>query len=291
VSMEKQERTRKIRNLVFFVAFSLGVPWLGWALDLGRGADPHNQQDSLGWLFFLVSPLLAVILLRVFAGDGWKDAGLRPHFKGNGGWYVFALLFHPLSMGLILLVGSLLGVTKLAELSAGQLSLLAGAILSLSLSSFFKNIFEEFAWRGYLAPKLANLVSRPLLGHFLVGLVWFGWHLPYYIVLMAPEVLSKATALALAPFLFITFLGIFPTAILYDELRFRTDSVWPAVLIHTCANMFFDALIVQKVFSLPGVFAEALISPAMFSLASILLTILAILWLDRKKMKKESSHA
>ena len=289
--MEKQERTRTIRNLLIFVIFSLGLPWLGWALDLGRGADPHNQQDSLGWLLFLISPMLALILLRTFGGDGWKDAGLRPHFKNNGGWYLFALLFHPISMILILLAGSLLGITTLSGFSGDKLLLLGGAILSLSLPSVFKNIFEEFAWRGYLTPKVAGLVSKPLLGHLLVGLVWFCWHLPYYLVLMSPAVMAKATALSVGALLALTFLGIFPTAILYGELRLRTDSVWPALLIHTCANVFFDAMVLQNVFSLPGVGAEVLVSPGMFSLASILLTVLAIFWLYRTNTKKETSHA
>ena len=276
-----------LRNLMLFIASIVILPWLGWALDTGRGADPHNQNGSLGWLFFIASPLLAVLLLRSLGGDGWKDFGLWPQFKRNGQWYLFAFLFHPLSMTLVTLVGSALGLIRLAALPASQLLLLGGTLLGLSLPSFIKNIFEEFAWRGYLTPKMQRLVPNQLLGHGLVGLIWFTWHLPYYMVLMSPANLHKATSLGLAPLLFMTLLGILPTALLYGELRFRTDSVWPAVLIHTCGNVFFDALILQNIFSLPGPVSEALFSPAMFSLVVIVITTLAGLWLYRGRMKAE----
>ena len=286
-----QTKAHSLRNLIIFAISIVAIPWLGWALDVGRGADPHDQQNSLGWLFFLVAPLLTVILLRSFGGDGWQDAGLRPLFKGNRRWYAFALLFHPISMSLILLAGTLLGATKLGGLSTGQPRLLWGAIVGMSLLSFLKNIFEEFAWRGYLAPKMQNLVSHPLVGHGLVGLIWFSWHLPYYLVLMSPAELSRSTALGLGSLLLMTFLGILPTAFLYGELRFRTDSVWPVVLIHTSANVFFDALVLQKIFSLPNAGVEVLISPAMFSLAGILVTTLAAVWLYRTRLQKEAVHA
>jgi membrane protease YdiL (CAAX protease family) len=276
---------RTVRNLIIFIVCIIALPWLGYGLDASRGADPHDQQNSLGWLFFIVTPLAASLLLRAFARDGWKDLGINPAFKGNEKWYLFALLFHPISISLILLVGVSLGVTSLPDFSAAKFALIGQAILAALIPNFIKNIFEEFAWRGYLAPKVQSIVKNPLVGHVLVGLVWFTWHLPYYLVLLAPADLQKSTSLSLGLFLFMTFLGIIPTAIVYGEIRVRTNSVWPAVLIHISANVFFEALVTQKFFNFSGSVAELIFSPALLGIVVIVLNTGVGLWLYRTQMQ------
>src|SRR6185295_9089029 len=103
-------KAHTIRNLITFVAGVVALPWLGWGLDMGRGADPHNQQNSLGWLLFIISPMVMSLLLRAVGGAGWKDLGLKPAFKGNGKWYLFSIVFHPVITILILLGGFALGI-------------------------------------------------------------------------------------------------------------------------------------------------------------------------------------
>ncbi len=292
--MKSEIQTRRtIRNLIIFTAGIIALPWLGLALDINRGVDPHDQQNSLGWLLFILAPVLCMLLLRIFGGDGWRDFGLQPRLKGNGGWYAFALFFHPLSMSAFILAGLLLGVTSVPGLSTAKLGLFGQAILVMAVPSLIKNIFEEFAWRGYLTPKINALISRPLAGHMLVGLIWFSWHLVYYLRLLPPETLQKATALSLAPFLLLSLVGMFPTAIVYGELRLLTGSVWPAVLIHTSANVFFDALLLQGIFSTPDTGASLLISPGLFSLATLVTNALVGLWLYRRRTSRtaEASHA
>jgi membrane protease YdiL (CAAX protease family) len=275
---------RTVRNLIIFVACIMALPWLGWWLDVQAGHDPHNQQQSLGWLFFLITPLAASLLLRAFAGDGWKDFGLRPAFKGNGRWYLLALLYYPLSISHTLLIGVGLGVTSLAEVSAAKLALIGQTMLAMVGANFIKNIFEEFAWRGYLAPKMHSVLGRSLLGHALVGIVWFAWHLPYYLVLLSLALLQQSTSLSLSALLPLTLVSMLPTAVLYGEIRLRTNSVWPAVLLHVGGNVFFDALVAQKFFSLSSGLTEALFSPAIFSAVGIVLATGAGLWLYRQRI-------
>jgi membrane protease YdiL (CAAX protease family) len=285
MNLHQDYNKRTFRNLIIFVVCIIAIPWLGWALDLGRGADSHDQKNSLGWLLFIVTPLVTSLLLRAFAGDGWKDMGIKPAFKGNGKWYLFALLFHPISILLILLLGIIFGMASVPEISAAKSALIVQSILVLFIPSLIKNIFEEFAWRGYLTPKVQSIVRNQLAGHILVGLIWFTWHLPYYLVLLAPGVLQAATSLNLGLFMVMGFLGIFPTAIVYGELRLRTNSVWPPVLIHVTANVFFDALVIQKFFSFPFVTAELIFSPALFGILVIILNLVMGLWLYRTRMQ------
>ena len=284
-------QTRTVRNLIIFVVCIIAIPWLGVGMDLGRGADPHDQNNSLGWLLFILTPLLASLLLRTFAGDGWKDFGLSLAFKGNGKWYFFALIFHPLSIALILLLGTSLGVTSIPDVSTMKFTLIGQALLTMLIPSFIKNIFEEFAWRGYLAPKMLSVVKKPLVGHVLVGIIWLSWHLPYYLVLLAPSVLENATGLSFGLFMLMGLLGIIPTAIVYGELRALTNSVWPAVLIHVTANIFFDALILNRFFNFPSVAAELIFSPALFGVVVIFFNLAVGLWLYRTRMQASRKGA
>lgn len=284
--MKNETKVRTIRNLVIFTFCIIAIPWLGWWLDVQRGFDSHNQDGSLGWLFFILTPLATVLLLRIFGGDGWQDFGLKPALKGNGRWYLFALLFHPLTMILIISIGAISGFMLVPDASAAKLGLLGQTILLGILPSLVKNIFEEFAWRGYLTPKVQSIIEKPLLGHVLVGIIWLSWHLPYYLVLMSPEVLQKSTGLNMPTFLLLGLLGIIPTAIVYGELRLWTNSVWPAVTIHITANVFFDTLILQKFFSYPSAASEIIFAPGLYGLIVIVINLAAGLWLYRQRSQK-----
>jgi len=292
--MNIETKTRTIRNLLIFATCIIAIPWLGVFLDIQRGADLHDQNNSLGWLFFILTPLATVLILRIFAGDGWQDFGLKPALNGNGKWYLFALFFHPLTMGFVLLLGYVSGMTAIPDFSTSKLGLVGQAILVGTLPSFVKNIFEEFAWRGYLTPKIRSIIDKPLIGHGLVGLIWLSWHLPYYLVLISPEVMRKSTALNIIPFLLVGLVGIIPTAILYGELRLRTNSVWPALIMHLTANVFFDALILQKFFGFSSMSSELLFAPGLYGIVIIAINFAAGFWLYRQprpSQKKELENA
>ena len=78
--MEEQNKKTTIRNLIIFTMFVIASGWLGRALDVLMGSP---SVDSLGMLVWLVIPLVVSLLLRSFAGDGWKDIGIKPLFKRN----------------------------------------------------------------------------------------------------------------------------------------------------------------------------------------------------------------
>jgi membrane protease YdiL (CAAX protease family) len=253
--------------MIFTISIIL-LPWVGWFLDQGRGTT--NQQESLGWLLFIVSPVLASILLRIFGRDGWKDAGLAPQLKGNLKWYVFALLFHPLIHLTLLVAGYTAGAIQIPDFSGAKSHLVGQAILATLGFNFIKNIFEEFAWRGYLAPKMQELMKNTLLGHLIVGTIWFLWHLPYYLVLLSPQELRNFTALPLGTFLFLVFLALLAASVVYGEVRLRTRSVWPAVILHTSSNVLLGAMVSESFFKVAPQW-EIWLSPGWTSLASILI--------------------
>ena len=112
---------KNIRNIIIFtfVAFSCG--WLGVLVD--KFVEQQPEGESLGMGIWLIFPLLTVILLRLFASDGWKDLGFCPNFKGNAKWYFIALLIYPLVTVVVLTVGKILGWICIRFYLLGGLSL------------------------------------------------------------------------------------------------------------------------------------------------------------------------
>jgi hypothetical protein len=98
-----KKMNKNIRNIIIFafVAFTCG--WLGVLVD--KFVEQQPEGETLGMGIWLVFPLSAVILLRFFAGDGWKDSRIKPNFKGNLKWYIISLLIYPLVTAIVLLLG------------------------------------------------------------------------------------------------------------------------------------------------------------------------------------------
>src|SRR5258705_873036 len=140
---QNQSKQKTIRNLIIFTTCVPVLPWLGWKLDILWNTNPHDQQKSLGWLLFLITPLAVSLLLRILAGDGWKDFNLNPAFKGNSKWYIFAIAFHPVVHILLLLLGLGIGVNFIPDLSSAKLTLVGEAVLVAIIPNIVKNIFEE----------------------------------------------------------------------------------------------------------------------------------------------------
>jgi membrane protease YdiL (CAAX protease family) len=263
-----------IRNLAVFAAVAVSAGWIGRGLDVAVGSPASEGPGQLVWI---AAPALTGLLLRAFAGDGWTDAGLRPSFGANRGWYLFALFFSPVSTLLMVLVGLAFGIMRFAAPDAGHLLRLIALAL---LPSFFKNIFEEFAWRGYLTPRLSAAGAQDALNHALTGIVWAAWHVPYYLFF-----LDRATFAAISPhgealFYTMMFAGVISLALVYGELRLLSGSVWPVVMLHTVSNAVTGTMLLSGCFRMTPM-ADLVVSPLPGSLLSIALNVALWLWLSR----------
>jgi membrane protease YdiL (CAAX protease family) len=117
----------------------------------------------------------------------------------------------------------------------------AGVVIS-SLTA----LGEEIGWRGFLTPALRKLCSFTQMS-FLVGNLWFLYHLP---LLLFTDYLSKASNAPLPLALTCFFITILSATFIAGWLRLKTGSVWPAVLLHAVHNIFiqyfFDSLTVDR---------------------------------------------
>jgi membrane protease YdiL (CAAX protease family) len=230
----------RARNVVVFGIVSASAGWLGWGVNQALGLNDRTR--NLGMLFFLLLPLLTALLLRAFGGDGWRDLGWKFNLRGNALGYGVALLGYPLLVGLLLVMGALGGGISFGRFSAVQAMGLGGApALFVSFgttfaSNFVKNISEEFAWRGYLTPRLHASGLHDLLNHLLTGIIWASWHVPYWLFLLDRSTLADFTSLSLAVFIPSSLLNVIASAFLYGEVRLLTGSTLAVVFMHSIAN-------------------------------------------------------
>lgn len=254
---QQRNRGRAIRNLVIFVVVVLAIGWVGRGLDVAMGS---SESESFGMLLWLIVPAAAALLLRAFGGDGWKDFGVCLNFKGNAPWYATALLVYPVVTVLVLLLGRGLGLVMFPDASVSALLLVLGTFALGLVPQFVKNIFEEIAWRGYLAPKVYSLRPNVLVGHIVVGLVWGAWHIPYYLFFLNRSILQDFTTLNLAVFIPLSIVVMISWAFVYGEIRLLTNSFWPAVLMHMVEDALLNQLFTEgHIRIVPG--TDWLVSP------------------------------
>lgn len=262
--------SKTLRNVIIFSLVALSCGWIGRLVDLQAGTD---ENGSLGQLIWIVSPLLTMVIMRSWMGDEWKDLGIKPRLKGNVVLYIFSLLFFPLMTAVIVGISSNMGWTDMSPLSSHYLTAVGIALLP----SLIKNIFEEFAWRGYLAPKLYTLGYHRFIVHIAVGFIWGVWHFPYLFLFVD-------TTESMITYIPRMMLGVIVMAVLYGEILLMTRSVWPAVFMHATGNAFIDTLILNKFVLVHSEFSY-LAMPSPEGIIAIVLTALAGLWMYQRRKR------
>ncbi len=225
--MNTTDKNKAIRNIVIFTLLVTGLAWLGPVL----GGDP--TEPGLGFLVWGTAPLVSALIMKFVLRDE-VSLGFRPNLKGNGRYYLLSILIYPVSILIVLGLGLLLGASTLGSMT---MPAVATKMAPLAVTFFIFALFEEIGWRGYLAPKVASVNDR-LLGHAIVGLIWASWHFPYVNELWSHT--SEGLVTLLPRFIF----GALVTAVIYGEIRIRTGSVWPSVLMHWTGNTIANTLLV-----------------------------------------------
>lgn len=235
--MDKQT----LRNVIVFIIIVLLSGWLGYLVD--QNIDPQPEGDTLGMGIWLVLPLVTMLLLRKFAGDGWEDIGLSPNFSNNVPWYLVALVIYPLVTLFVVVLGNALGWISLAGFD--KEAYLTG-FFAVLLPAFVKNIFEEIVWRGYLTAKLIKLRLHDLWIYLIVGGVWGAWHFPYYLYFLPSTVLEQVLPVDKVPFALFAVFTMICWSIMYVELYKIVKSIWPVVLLHMVEDATVNHLIMDE---------------------------------------------
>jgi membrane protease YdiL (CAAX protease family) len=240
-----------IRNVIIVALFAIGGGWLGiWLNNITGNTQP--PMESLGVLIWLTSPALIGLSLRAIGRDGWKDSGFGLNLISGWKWYLVAILIYPLAGLLTFGVALALKALSIEGFAAQGFGAYLSAAGMMFAGSLMKNIFEEFAWRGYLTPRLDAAKIHPMLNHFIVSVLWMSWHLPYYYYYLDRNILNSAITTSLPVFILTGYLVMFPTAILFGELRLLSKSVWTAFLLHCVINALSMPLLINDFIKLNG---------------------------------------
>jgi membrane protease YdiL (CAAX protease family) len=245
-----QSNQQILRNLVIFTVAALGIGWLGIALDKATGAS--NPQEGLGILLWILVPMGTGLVLRAVGGDGWQDSGIKPNLRNGWMWYLLAPCIFLAAFLPALGLGSVFEAFSLPGFAAQGV----GAFISLAAVAFVlligKNIFEEFAWRGYLTARFDALKLHPMINHLLTGLIWGVWHIPYWLYFADRTQVLKFSSLDLPSFILLGIFNLTVTAVTYGELRLLGKSVWMTVLLHCVANAITQTLLFNEFIKLKG---------------------------------------
>ena len=278
-------RTNKktLRNVILFSLVAISCGWIGVGVNQLLG-EPSNLE-SLGSGIFIASPIVCMILLRLLGGDGWKDFPLKPRFKQNTRWYIFAIAVYPVVIGITLFVGKLLGWVDVSKFSvATYLPVFATAFLPI----FIKNILEETAFRGYLTVKMEQLTKNEWVIYVVVAFVCQIWHLPYNLIFLDDAYQATFFPYSKVLFVFVSFVVIAVWTIMYTEILFLSRSLLLVVLMHSMK----DALnpLISEGFTVISPDKTLLVSP-LFGLIPTLIYLVIGLYLRRIRKSKECLHS
>ena len=274
-------RTNKktLRNVILFSLVAISCGWIGVGVNQLLG-EPSNLE-SLGSGIFIASPIVCMILLRLLGGDGWKDFPLKPRFRQNTHWYIFAIAVYPVVIRITLFVGKLLGWVDVSKFSvAAYLPVFATAFLPV----FIKNILEETAFRGYLTVKMEQLTKNKWLIYVVVAFVCQIWHLPYNLVFLGDTYQATFFPYSKELFVLVSLVVIAVWTIMYTEIFFLSRSLLLVVLMHSMK----DALnpLISEGFTVISPDKTLLLSP-LFGLIPTLIYLAIGLYLRRIRKSKE----
>ena len=257
------------RNIVIYIIGVLSLAMIGGMITA--------SGNEIGGLVFIISPILLTVLLRIFGGDGWKDAGLSLNIKGNWRWYLFSLLVYPVTMTTVIVLGAILGVTRVNGNLNSVLPVFIEGFTAQLIPRMIFAMFEEWGWRGYLEPRFAALGVPDTQRHLFVGVVWALWHFPL--------VLSTAyTEIPYAIFFPLFVIAILLTAIVYGQLRKRSGTIWTSVVMHGIGNAFGWAIIQNNLLTIHN---TLLANPVPESILSIVTIGILAWWMLYKKPKSQ----
>lgn len=215
----------------------------------GRTTDTAAYQ--LVMLLSMLFPAIGNIITRIITKEGFEGSMLRVNIKGRIKYYLTAVLLpfiYTFAAVLILCIfflpkGS--ACTMLRGMSFGNIvtTILFLAVVSTlcSMTAFG----EEFGWRGYLTPKLEQLMGKPA-AMIVSGVIWGLWHALAMVIGH-----NLGTDYPLYPYSGILLMCVFCTVmgIYFTALTKAANSVYPAAAAHGANN------------NIPSAFAAALILP------------------------------
>ena len=293
------------KRLLIFLITTFVLTW-AYALVVVYPFKNATTAEELSMLQLLMAatmliPAIVVVFTRLITKEGFKNSMIRPNFKGNIKTYLLAY-FGPSVLTILGAMVYFLIFPKQFDINCGYLVQSYEAlgvdastlpmpanmiILMQGLSGFFFGPIinfvtcfgEEWAWRGYMVPKMAeSMKTIPML--LISGVIWGVWHAPLTIIghNYGLGYWGYPFTGILAMTLFCTVIGVFMAYI-----TLKTKSCIPAVLAHGAINAFAS---VGIYFTFEG--GNAFIGPAPTGIVGMTAFIVLDIFLVKALLKEKN---
>lgn len=284
-------------ELGFYLILSFGSAWV-----LQCAASWFFWQGSqLGFTALLAlsmfMPLLSLLLVR--RGFARAPTGVRwkPRFKGRWGWWLAAFagpavfcaagaaLYYALFPHRLDLTGSYilaaLGQEAYDQMTAMGLTplrmvlvtLLQGASLNAAINAVFA-VGEEAGWRGFLQPRLEQLLGCRVKASIVGGVIWGAWHWPVMVLAGYEYGFGYWGEPWLGMALFCLVCVCLNT--LLDLLYRKTGSIWAAAVAHGGINAVASAPMLLLNVADPG---QPTVGPLLIGIVPLLPMLAVTVWL------------
>ncbi len=188
-------------------------------------------------VFGMMIPSFAHLITRLVTKEGFKNSFLGAYFKGKMGYWTASVIV-PIGYSAVIavLVWELYMDGVSFSDAFGNIGLQSAGILLIQIAysviCFFPAFGEEWGWRGYMMPKLMELMPKPL-AVLVGGVLWGLWHAPLTVAGHNFGVDYPGY-----PFVGIGMMCLMCTALnaFLTLLTERTKSVYPAAFTHALNN-------------------------------------------------------
>lgn len=275
----------ELKRLLLFLLISFGLAWITEIICINAfGYDNwfSGPFAIIGGALVGFAPLLGNVLTRKITKEGWHDSLFHLNFKGNIKYYILAVLIVIMRdiincISFTLIYGHW-DFKEMIDRIDSFPSFLSNALIIIAVGPLFAwNTFgEEFGWRAYMNQKMESLIGTA--GTVIVGgILWGVWHAPLTVYGH-----NFGTDYPGYPWLGILNMAIFCTAegAFLMWLTKKTNSVFPAAVMHACNNMgvgnAVGSFFISGVDSFEVTPLQSLVSQIPFFICAAVITIIMI---------------
>lgn len=279
-----------VKRVLIFLILTFIITYIIEFLIILPLANATNQVEVMMVTTFsvvsMMIPALSVVLTRIITREGFADHKITVSFKGGKARYYLIAWFLP---AVLVFLGAIIYfvickdqfdwnmsyyVKQLSDMGndvsveAIRTTIISQTITGVILGPVLNAIpcfGEEWGWRGYLLPKLSELMPINL-AIILDGIIWGLWHLPLIIggKNYGFDYPGYPYAGILMMIVFCVFIGI-----VFSYLSMKSNSCIPAVIGHGAMNAVAS---IGIVFTANG--GKTLFGPSITGIISMIPTII-----------------
>lgn len=225
-----------------------------FAIELIFSDKQGGVKNAFLGATLMLYPAIASVITRLVTKEGFRDAMLGFGKRGSGKYYAAAVIYPivlPFVSALILHLfivenGSISESAFGSDIVMGAATLLIAVISG--IATVFHGLGEELGWRGYLTPKLEQLMPTPA-AIVVTGIIWALWHGP--LLAYGYDFGRDYDFFPYGGFIAMIVMCIFWSAVL-TWLTKRTGSVYPAALCHMLIDTVLTSVLLPFAYNADG---------------------------------------